>query len=221
MINKTFCYIDGYNLYCGFFINPQEGENPKTPNPPADKWLDIRKLLEGLLPDDCQAGEIKYFTAYQSGGKRSKRQQKYLEALETLGIEVIKGTFSTNKGKRTEKQTDTNLTAHMLYDCCKKDFNCVALVSNDSDFKASLKFAKEKFGKKNYVFSPQPYDPIANDLACYTNRRHKHICPTLLKGCRLPTMVKSHKPRIERPKNWEKDYELSKAQCTCSACINK
>ena len=43
---KTYCYIDGYNLYCGFFINR------KIPNPPADKWLNLRKLLTKLLSDN-------------------------------------------------------------------------------------------------------------------------------------------------------------------------
>jgi hypothetical protein len=47
---KTYVYVDGFNLYFGCI--------KRTPN----KWLNIRKLCETLLPRN-QIDCIKYFTA--------------------------------------------------------------------------------------------------------------------------------------------------------------
>ena len=86
--NKTYIYVDGFNLYYGAVRN--------TPY----KWLDIGKLCHILLPSD-QIISIKYFTATVSGRPGDPdepiRQQLYLRALKTTpNLEIIYGHFLTH-----------------------------------------------------------------------------------------------------------------------------
>lgn len=145
---KTFCYVDGFNLFCGFFK-----DEPKSP--PENKWLDIKKLLRELLPSHYLIAKVKYFSAKYPNEYKAKRLDTYWQALRTTGVEIVEGRFSASP-KTSEKQTDVNLACSMLVDCfTEESLDCVVLVSNDSDFKMPLKLAREKFRKRVFVFSPQ------------------------------------------------------------------
>lgn len=134
-------------------------KNRKQPNPPADKWLDLEKLTKELLLTiktnrPFELVEVKFFTSAvfpnkdKRRGKLNKNQEgklnrqfHYWDTLKMLGVKVIQGTHKIESGKRIEKQTDVNIATSITYDCCKKDVDCVVLLSNDSDFKAPLKIA--------------------------------------------------------------------------------
>ena len=77
-------YVDGLNLYNG------GAKRCKC------KWLDIRALCQLLRPRDT-VSRIKYFTAlvekrtFDPG--QQHRQEEYWDALETTGVEIIRGRF--------------------------------------------------------------------------------------------------------------------------------
>jgi uncharacterized LabA/DUF88 family protein len=82
---RTYVYIDGFNLYYGALKNT------------GYKWLNLRVLIELLVPPPNTIDRIKYFTARVSGAANPdspRRQQIYLNALRTVpGVEVHFGNF--------------------------------------------------------------------------------------------------------------------------------
>ena len=152
---------------------------------------------------------VKYFTAIVDDDKKISRQQKYWEALRFRQVEIIEGTYRIDKGKRTEKQTDVNIATHIVHDCHTRDFDCVVLISNDSDFKTPLEFAKTKLNKQVRVFSPNQ-GRVAEDLKLYAATAHV-IDVSLLIECRLPLLVRDN-PKIARPPEWAIESPVSSSR---------
>jgi len=82
---KTCVYIDGFNLYYGAL--------KRTPY----KWLNVRSLVEELLPSEHSIEKIRYFTARASGSSDPgvpRRQQIYFNALSSIReLEIHLGSF--------------------------------------------------------------------------------------------------------------------------------
>lgn len=80
----TNVYVDGFNLYYGAVKG--------TPY----KWLNIRKLCQLAFPRN-EIAEIHYCTAIVKDvpwdPQQSTRQQTFIRALETTGVEVHYGSF--------------------------------------------------------------------------------------------------------------------------------
>ena len=56
--------------------------------------------------------------------------------------------------KYEEKETDVNIATHIIYDCFKEDVSSVVLLSNDTDLKLPLWFARKKLKKRVIVVTP-------------------------------------------------------------------
>ena len=56
--------------------------------------------------------------------------------------------------KYEEKESDVNIASHILVDSVKKDVDCIILLSNDTDLKTPLFFARKIFHKKIGIISP-------------------------------------------------------------------
>jgi hypothetical protein len=149
--NKTFVYVDGFNLYYGCLKN--------TPY----KWLNIQLLCELLLPHN-DIRKIYYFTARvggtQSDPDKPQRQLTYVRALKTLpSIEIIDGHFIRDKMifekadgtgpveviRTKEKATDVNLASQLLWDAHCNSFETAVLITGDSDFVAPISMVKHRF----------------------------------------------------------------------------
>jgi len=162
---KTNIYVDGFNLYFRCLR--------ATPC----KWLDIAKMCRLLLPNNT-INEIKYFTANVTARPgdpgQPLRQQIYLRALETIpNLSIIRGTFLTNNVrmlkvghppdqdtsyvkvvKTEEKGSDVNLATHLLYDACKGDYECAAVVSKDSDLLEPIRIIRQELGLTIGLLNP-------------------------------------------------------------------
>jgi len=82
---RTNVYIDGFNLYYRLLK-----ENPQF------KWLDLRALSAELLQAKNQVQTVHYYTARISGRydpSAPARQQIFLDALKTVGIEPDLGSL--------------------------------------------------------------------------------------------------------------------------------
>jgi uncharacterized LabA/DUF88 family protein len=151
---KTVIYVDGFNLYYGAVKGT------------ANKWLDIHKLCQLLLPKN-QIVQIKYFTALVTARPgdpgQANRQQLYLRALRTTpNLEIIFGHFLEHKIrmplahpapggaksveviKTEEKGSDVNIAAHLLNDGYKGSYQVAVIISNDSDLVEPIRLVRQE-----------------------------------------------------------------------------
>jgi len=165
-MNKTYVYVDAFNLYYGAVRNTNL------------KWLNINKMCELLLPLNSII-RIKYFTA--EVGARSNdlnqpvRQQIYFRALKTIPhLKIYRGHFLTqthklrlvnpikNKThavvfKDEEKGSDVNLAVHLLNDAYRDVYDTAVIISNDSDLYEAIRIIKNQFTKIIGVLNPHKY----------------------------------------------------------------
>ncbi len=66
-------------------------------------------------------------------------------------IYEIIGKTSIKLTKHEEKETDVNIATHIIYDCCKENIQSIALLSNDTDLKLPLFFARKILNKKKNI----------------------------------------------------------------------
>jgi uncharacterized LabA/DUF88 family protein len=133
---KASVYIDGFNLYFAL----------KERNWQRFMWLDLVKLSETLIRPDQDLVLVKYFTSrIKNNPGKQKRQNAYLDALETLKkLEIYYGNYQdfpigcNGCGRRwpdrQEKQTDVNIATHMLMDSFRDGYiDDIILITADSD----------------------------------------------------------------------------------------
>ncbi len=217
---KTIVYIDGFNFYHSLKDTPYKWLDIEklikiTLNL---KWHNIVKIkyftAKTPFPDSALRQEI-YLKAIKTSplieiicGKFKKRnitiKNKYINKLSILKgdqnkIESIRKLLRDNIicfPKYVEKETDVNIATHIVYDCCKEDIEAIAILSNDTDLKKPLKFAKKKLQKKVIVIVPlQTLRFALKDFS------HKTIELTKehLQKSRLPDVVNG----IHKPKEWD------------------
>lgn len=164
-------YVDGFNFYYGAARG--------TPY----RWLDFRKLSEGLVQAEDQIQRIRYFTArVKDDPAASARQNTYLRALATIsGLTIHEGRFLTHSVKlplsngsgmaavdRTEeKASDVNLASFLLFDAFDQDFETALVISNDSDLMFPVREVRKRFGVTVGVASPcLPSESAPEPRAC-------------------------------------------------------
>ncbi|MCL4384936.1 MAG: NYN domain-containing protein [Actinobacteria bacterium] len=189
--SKVSFYIDGFNIY--HRINEYQKKTGI-----CYKWLNYRSLFISLLKPFEEISDIYFFTAItQDFGLDSvQRHNKYITALESQGIKIVKGYFSKKKklcrvqdcnfkgnkyfDVREEKQTDVNISLFLLKDAYLKKYDKCFLVSGDNDFAPVLRTIKDLFNINPFLITP-PYEygivnlkPIKNlKSACFDRKRQK------------------------------------------------
>ena len=217
---NTIVYIDGLNLQYSLKNTPYT-------------WLNIKKLVENILDLSLhKIPKIKYFTAFSTKRDYAHRQFIYLKVLKTLSnIEIILGKHKKRQiigklieydhklkrevitGKTVkifkpeEKETDVNIASHIVYDCCKGNIDCIALLSNDTDLKTPLEFVKYRLKKKVIIITPtkrleKPSDPIYPNKPHIELRKLSKVNLSIeehhLKNSQFPNLVNG----IYKPKGW-------------------
>ena len=221
---KTIVYIDGLNLYYSLKNTPYKWLNLRKLidsllEPSWHKVIEIKYFtarVQSSLKDST----------------KDSRQDIYLRAIQTLqNINIIYGKFKkrdikvaipvknqeqlkeikkiTGKNifqlsKYEEKETDVNIATHIMYDCCKENISSVALLSNDTDLKLPLWFARKKFKKRVIVITPP--ENIKGSLTVKTAQlnlqkiSNKNISITAdhLKNSQFPNIFNG----IYKPKSW-------------------
>ncbi|MDA8000802.1 MAG: NYN domain-containing protein [Alphaproteobacteria bacterium] len=254
-------YIDGFNLYrrclkdtpyrwldchalCRNMLADIRGEYSLA----GVKYFtaDLRKSMFKRLP----------YYEEKSGGKRA-RQSRYLRALETLEtlekengeFEIIRGRFETNartmlaldeenkiKGPvrvehTTEKRSDVNLAAHLVYDACKNRFNLAVVISGDSDLQEAVRLAVRECQKTVMIFDPSCR---ADGSRCgkeqalleYAPNRHKRAYPvreTYLEASQFPARVRDGEKFIAMPdgwNDWQGDRAREERMGMAAECLN-
>jgi len=206
---KTFVYIDGFNLYYGALKGTMY------------KWLDPVALCRVMIPKN-QVAKIKYFTARvsprASDPDQPTRQNTYLRALRTIpNLEIYFGYFLSHvvsmplanpiagqdpfvKVIRTdEKGSDVNIATELLADAWSNAFDCAVVISGDSDLKAPIRMALERFHKSVGVLNPQKRECKALKA---TARFYKQIRESALQSSQFPTVLTDGMGTFHKPPSW-------------------
>jgi uncharacterized LabA/DUF88 family protein len=188
------------------------------------RWLDLEKLSDHLLPRD-NVTQIKYYTAdvrnQPPDNQQSDRQKAYLAALSTLPrVQIIKGHFLGPRVvrmpecdaqgnclgrtvavlKTEEKGSDVNLALDLLHDAVKDRYRFAVVISNDSDLLMAIRLVREESGKTVGLVNPHPGRPSVQ-LAKAVDF-HRRITETVLRGSQPPDEVTKGKATVRRPASW-------------------
>jgi len=157
-MKKIIVYVDGFNLYFGL----------KEKGWRRYYWLNLVALARKLLKPDQTLKKVKYFTSHITiPPDKAKRQNDFLEALETLPeLCIFFGKYQTNSItcnkcghimlKPNEKMTDVNIAVEMLADAFLDSFDIAILISADSDLIGPIKQIKKIFPEKQVVVAFPP-----------------------------------------------------------------
>ena len=221
---NTIVYIDGFNLYYSLkktsykWLNIEALVNsvldPSWHNITQIKYFTARVKRKPKDPSNVI------------------RQNMYLRAIQTLQkVEVVYGKFKRRNVKASlviknpeqlkqvkkiigknitpffkyeEKETDVNIATHIIYDCCKENISSIVLLSNDTDLKLPLWFARKKLKKRVIVITPTDKEagsivPLEahQDLQKISNKTIS-LTEEHLKNNQFPDIVSG----ISKPKNW-------------------
>jgi uncharacterized LabA/DUF88 family protein len=215
-------YIDGFNLYRRVL----QGH-------PSDKWLDIERLSEAILPE-YDIVQVRYFTAVikplpGADPQSPQRQQIYLRALGTLPrtsihmgrfridprvmpvhpVEfLVDGSPRMVRVKKTEeKGSDVALASYLMLDAMRGTSDLYVVCSNDSDLVTPLKLAREELGRRVGLITPMEPKRASNELKQIGLELHRSVTVANLRSCQLPLTIRDEVGTINRPEKWSGNSE--------------
>lgn len=162
---RVIAYIDGFNLDFGL----------KQAGFTNYRWLNVRKMVESLLKPNQELTSIKYFTSrFKNDPDKQKRQSTYLDALESVDVEIFYGNYEFNTIScfecgyswtiAKEKMTDVNIATSMIVDAFKDNYDMAMLISGDSDLIPPIRAVHQLFKDKR-VFIAFPPKRHNNSMA--------------------------------------------------------
>ena len=157
---RVVVYVDGFNLYFGM----------KDAGFDYCKWLNLVLLVENLLKPNQVLVQVKYFTSSVSNDpEKQKRQITYIEALESVGVNIYYGNYQADKikckrcnnvwPKFNEKMTDVNIATQILIDAYQDRYDVAMLISGDSDLVPPITAVHEIFKNKRVFVAFPPKRP--------------------------------------------------------------
>ena len=221
---NTIVYIDGFNLYYSLKGTPYKWLNiemlidsvldPSWHNVTQIKYFTAQVKRKQKDPSNVIRQNI-YLRAIQTiqkveivYGKFKKRHIKALLVIKNpeqlKQIKKIIGKNIIPFFKYEEKETDVNIATHIIYDCCKEDVSSIVLLSNDTDLKLPLWFARKKLKKRVIVITPTEIKggvivPMEahQDLQKISNKTLS-LTEDYLKNSQFPDVIDG----MSKPKQW-------------------
>lgn len=207
-------YIDGFNLYYSALRRRF----------PDCKWLDLRRLAETLFPGDA-INRARYFTALigrrDDDPRSAARQQAYLRALRSTGVEVHLGQFRQDRRhlrrvhpcttadcasretvevlRTEEKGSDVNLASYLLRDAVLRECELAIVLTNDTDLVEPIRMVRREFGIATMLLSPAE-TPSTTLVRSADGVKKLRGGP--LSASQLPTDLRDEKGEIHRPTRW-------------------
>jgi uncharacterized LabA/DUF88 family protein len=209
MSNRTFVYVDGFNLYY------------RALKARPYKWLDLHALAAKILSPN-EIVEVKYYTARVSGKRdpgEPGRQNAYLRALKTIpGLSIHYGRFLPKKIWRPmvnppptgseyievysaeEKGSDVNLASHLIRDGFQRKYEVAVVVSKDTDLTEPIRIVAKELGLPVGLICPDGEVPDDLKKAASFVR---HIVNHDLAASQFPNPIfgRNGKP-IHKPPHW-------------------
>jgi len=205
-MDRVLAYIDGFNLYFGL----------KESGYQRYYWLNIRNLAKNLLMFNQELVFTKYYTARISDApEKEKRQNTYLEALETLrdykDFEIYYGHYRKDPYEcpickkiykiPSEKKTDVNIATAMLLDAFDNKYDKALLISADSDLVPPIEAIKSRHPEKSVVvaFPPGRHSAdLKRTTTCFIINRAK-----IARSCFPEKVTKADGFVLHRPIKWQ------------------
>lgn len=203
-------YVDGFNLYHGI----------KNLNKSYLKWSDLRALVEKFIdPVSEQIDRINYFSAIATHLDKETilRHRTYVEALETVGVTFIGGNFKKKKleyknkqinlewTKHEEKETDVNLSIHMVRDAIKRCYDKFILITNDTDMVPAVNMARAENSEIQFkLLTPPTLETHDALLRAIRPGNAAKLTEGHLKSSLLPALIKKkNNKRIHIPVSYK------------------
>jgi uncharacterized LabA/DUF88 family protein len=207
MSNRTFVYVDGFNLYYRALA-----QKP---------WLSLYALATRMLPGN-HIVEIKYYTARVSGNRdpnEPNRQAAYLRALKTTpGLSIYYGKFLPKIIKRPlvlppaygsryvdvhtteEKGSDVNLASHLIRDGFRSRYDVAVVVSKDTDLCEPMRIVNKELGLPVGLLCPDGDVPKGlRQVASFV----RHIANSDLANSQFPDpVIGLAGQKIHKPPHW-------------------
>lgn len=208
---KVSFLIDGFNLYHSI-------EDVKKYEGIKAKWLDVKTLLHSYLTDlgkNAKFNGIYYFTALRHHVHDEKpnsilRHKRYIEVLESTGIEVVYGKFKPKtircKGCNCtftayeEKKTDVAIASKLLELVHNSYSDIYVIVSGDTDLIPAIELAK-KIDKEIKIYVLFPYRRKNIEVKDYVDGQFK-IKPSRYKSCQFNGLKKTKSGDMAKPTHW-------------------
>ncbi len=201
-MNRVIAYIDGYNLYFGL---REQGWK-------RFYWLNLQRLAEQFLKPNQALAETKYFTTIvKYPDDRRRRQQVFLEALQTLpNLSIFYGHFLSDPvtcrqcghtyTTHHEKMTDVNISVELMKDAFQNRFDLAFLISADSDLVSPIRTVQQLFPKKKVIsiFPPGRFSSALKRVSAGT----LHIGHVELSKSLFPDQVVKKGIVLEHPASW-------------------
>ena len=192
-MGQAIAYVDGLNLYYGLSKTHMR----------RFLWLNIPALARDILASLGWADTplvTKYFTAPMlNEPARAKRQALFLDALRTdPTVQVIPGNMTAytvwcthcNRPNRKyhEKKTDTGMTAKIVRDALRDDFDLAILITRDTDFVPAIRMVKAECPEKIIILARPPGGGKWAELKNECHRTMK-LKASRLARCQFPDEV--------------------------------
>jgi len=214
---KVSFLIDGFNLYHSI-------EDLYVGHKIKAKWLDVKTLLRTYFTDSefknlskerHSFNGIYYFTALRHHVAEEKpqsisRHERYINALESTGIEVVYGGFkpktikcgvcSETFIKYEEKKTDVAIATKLLELAHKSHSEVYVIVSGDTDLIPAIETARiiDESIKIVLIF---PFNRTNDELKTYADLSYT-IKPKRYKSCVFDGIITIGKKKFAKPGNW-------------------
>jgi uncharacterized LabA/DUF88 family protein len=182
-------YIDAFNMYHAI---DALGDH-------ALKWVNLRRLSEGLLRSGEILTEVNFFTAVLTWNhEKQQRHRNYLAALQAVGVTIHEANFKTairicpefgHKCKfREEKQTDVAIAVKLVADALQGQVDRAILVTADSDQIPAARFVQSLPNVSLSLVFPPRRRSHARELGSIIPDRLE-LTEGRLRNCPLPRTV--------------------------------
>jgi len=201
-MDNVIAYIDGYNLYFGL---REKGWK-------RFYWLNLQRLAELFLkPNQILIETIYFTTIVKRPDDKRRRQQVFLEALQTLpNLSIFYGHFLSDSitcrrcghtyTTHHEKMTDVNISVELMKDAFQDRFDLALLISADSDLVSPVRTVQQLFPQKKVItiFPPGRFSSALKSVSSGILR----IGHVELSKSMFPDQVIKNGIILQRPVSW-------------------
>ena len=194
-------YVDGFNVY--YSLNTRRFRKYK--------WLDYRKVAEGLVKAKDKIVGVFYFTTFVEWKPNAvARHKQYIKALRSRKVDTVFGRFMQKKVRchvcgqyyktREEKQTDVNIALRVVCDGINDLYDRAVIISGDTDLVPVIEAV--------HRISPDKEIGVMFPLRRYNNSLEKAadfsvtMREKMLKRCQFPDRIRIGSSTVERPDSW-------------------
>lgn len=211
-MNRVRVYVDGFNLYHALLCLGS----------PHYRWLDLRKLAASFTHQhQDRIDAVFYCSAFADhlpNKSKAQRHRVYIAALQSTGVTFVEGKFKRKDypcplaacagrplHRHEEKETDVNVSIHLLRDALRGAADKYILISNDTDHLPTLRMIKREVPRAFLsVLTPPTYYPHKEMWLEAGQRDPKRITETHISQCLFPALVTmSDGTIIRRPTKYD------------------